>query len=341
MLEYNDFVSDEEFEKQLEKALAQVKETNHGFFGPDSVLWKLMKKIFPLYMGSTRLLILQSIHIWMAQAGKDASYAFSQPMNRAYRTYVSVSIILYGTVDEALAVARFIRKMHENVKGEINVETNPFPDKKYQANEGNALLWVHASLWESIIYNYEALNKTLSYSEKEQLIKELRVFAYLFGVPDHLIPTSWERFLAYNNEVYLSPVLGFENTHQEMVNFFLDELEHTMPKIFKPFFDFHKEYTINTLPENIRNSFSLTYSPWKSKLFLRIFRLVNRFLIIPSGYNEYYVNAMARITQNPFWKLCNNKWLSPLFATSLVWGMRTAKGSRFKMPQLKDGKVIS
>ncbi len=327
------------FDKQVQKALVSVTNKELGFWGPDSVLWKVMKKIFPLYMASSRLLIMQSIHIWMAQAGNDASYAFSQPMNRAYRTYVSISMIIFGTVDEALQVSQFIRKLHETVKGELKTSKHPFADNQYQANESNALMWVHAALWESIVNSYNQLNIPLTESELNQLNQELKIFAYLFGIEDEFIPESWSEFIEYNQSTWDSNVLGYEQPHQEMVNYFLNDLEKTMPGIFKPFFDFHREYTISTLPLQIQDKFALKYNARKAKAFLVLFKLVNK-VMIPFGFNEKYVASKARLTQKPVWKFLNSKAVSYSYLTSIVWGMRTSEGSRFEMPQLKEGRII-
>lgn len=70
-----------------------------------------------------------------------------------------------------------------------------------------ALLWVHATLVETALIVHDLVLPPLSREERARYYAECRVFAGLFGIPQAILPASWEDFTAYNAAMWDSETL--------------------------------------------------------------------------------------------------------------------------------------
>ncbi|MCG8313752.1 MAG: DUF2236 domain-containing protein, partial [Pseudomonadales bacterium] len=323
-------IHDDLFEKLLTQAANNVTNPEEGFFGPDSILWKVMRFNYPWLIGASRMLILQSIHIWMAQAGSDFSYGFRYPMKRAVNTFMMMSQIIFGDKDTALKTATTIRIIHNQIRGKLNNKHHPFPNDHYQANDANdanALLWVHATLWETTVLTYELIYSPLTQSEKDKLYEELILLGLLFGIPKDVMPKGWEGFMEYNQAMCSSEILSGEGDSKKLAGYFLNELDSTMPRVFAPFFYFLREFTISILPDEVREKLALSYNPKAGKAFLWWIRVVRRVVLIPIPYNGLFVQRkakLARLKSNKkapdyYWLLMDSTVMSMLRLTTLVF----------------------
>jgi uncharacterized protein (DUF2236 family) len=84
---------------------------------------------------------------------------------------------------------------------------------RYQANDEDALFWVHSTLWETSLHMYETFVGPLTAQEKEQYYEETKFFAYLFGIPDEVIPERYADFVRYNENRWS---FGLKVTDQAM-----------------------------------------------------------------------------------------------------------------------------
>lgn len=299
------------FDAQIESALASVEDPEQGFFGESSILWKIMRFNYPWLIGASRMLILQSMHHWMAQAGSDSSYGFQHPMKRAVNTFLAMSKIIFGNVDTALETSEGIRRIHEKIYGSMSHDNHPFEDDRYQANDAYALFWVHATLWETTVKTYELLYQPLTQEEKEQLHDELCVMALLFGIPKTHMTQSWEEFIAYNHTMWSSDQLGSDGTSKEFALYFLNDLSDTMPDVFKPFFYHLREFTVSVLPDLVRTKLDLGYNKKAAKRFLWSMKLGAKFAVVPVPYNGLFLQRKAYFARKKQHKqLADRYWLA-------------------------------
>ncbi len=320
-------INDALFEQLIREAASQCGDPETGFFGPDSVLWKIMQFNYPWLIGASRMLLLQSIHMWMAQAGTDYSYGFKFPMKRAVNTYMHMSQIIFGDRETALHTAQQIRSIHNRIQGELQQKEHPFPSNHYQANDANALLWVHATLWETTVLTYEMLYAPLQPAEKEKLHEELKLLGLLFGIPQQQMPTSWDAFLEYNRAMWAAPQLSGTGRSRELATYFLDQLGDTMPAVFAPFFYLLREFTISILPDPIRQKMALHYKPWAAKTLLLAMKVIVRTVWIPTPYNGLMVQRRARLASlksckslaDRYWLFMDTTAMAMLRLTTLVF----------------------
>ena len=137
-----------------------------GYFGPDSMMWKVNKEITVLF-GGARALLMHAAHPLIAAGARQTSFYQRDPWKRLIRTLSLQNSVTFGTKEEADESAHRINKLHEVIKGEDEVSGG-----YYDALDHEQLLWVHACLQISSLYFYEKTVKKLTDEEKNQYHSE-------------------------------------------------------------------------------------------------------------------------------------------------------------------------
>tara|TARA_B100001778_G_C18592178_1_gene632800 strand:- start:1077 stop:1919 length:843 start_codon:yes stop_codon:yes gene_type:complete len=137
-----------------------------GYFGPNSMMWKVNKEITVLF-GGARALLMHAAHPLIAAGARQTSFYQRDPWKRLIRTLSLQNSVTFGTIEEADESANRINKLHEVIKGKDEITGN-----YYDALDHDQLLWVHACLQLSSIYFYEKTVRKLSDMEKDNYHKE-------------------------------------------------------------------------------------------------------------------------------------------------------------------------
>ena len=133
-----------------------------GYFGPQSMMWKVNKEITVLF-GGARALLMHAAHPLIAAGARQTSFYQRDPWKRLIRTLSLQNSVTFGTKKEADESAHRINKLHEVIKGKDEISGGT-----YDALDYEQLLWVHACLQISSIYFYEKTVKKLSEEEKNK-----------------------------------------------------------------------------------------------------------------------------------------------------------------------------
>ena len=155
-----------------------------GYFGPDSMMWKINKEITVLF-GGARALLMHAAHPLIAAGARQTSFYQRDPWKRLIRTLSLQNSVTFGTVNEANDSATRINKLHEVIKGKDEIT-----GEIYDALDHDQLLWVHACLQLSSIYFYEKTVRKLSDDEKNQYHKENMLSAKLVLVDIEKMPIN-------------------------------------------------------------------------------------------------------------------------------------------------------
>jgi uncharacterized protein (DUF2236 family) len=155
-----------------------------GYFGPQSMMWKVNKEITVLF-GGARALLMHAAHPLIAAGARQTSFYQRDPWKRLIRTLSLQNSVTFGTKEEADESAHRINKLHEVIKGKDEVT-----GKIYDALDHEQLLWVHACLQISSIYFYELTVKKLSEEEKNQYHIENLKAAEMVLVNKKLVPKT-------------------------------------------------------------------------------------------------------------------------------------------------------
>jgi len=265
-----------------------------GYFGPNSMMWKINKEITVLF-GGARALLMHAAHPLIAAGARQTSFYQRDPWKRLIRTLSLQNSVTFGTKKEADESAHRINKLHEVIKGKDEVTSGI-----YDALDHEQLLWVHACLQISSIYFYEKTVKKLTDEEKNKYHLENLLSAEMVLVNIKETPTT-------HNELKNWVI---EKSREKDYLLLTDVAEDVkdiisggpVPRHIKPIWPFISFTAFHTLPSEFKNIYGIKTTTAKRYIlnfnlyFLKITRpfLPPFFRLIPPARW-----AKQRITRKP------------------------------------------
>ena len=246
-----------------------------GYFGPNSMMWKVNKEITVLF-GGARALLMHAAHPLIAAGARQTSFYQRDPWKRLIRTLSLQNSVTFGTIDEADESAHRINKLHEVIKGEDEV-TGGY----YDALDDEQLLWVHACLQISSIYFYEKTVKKLSVDEKNQYHKENMIAAKLVLIDIETMPTTHDDLKNWvTKKSKEDNYLIFTDVAKDVQEIIAGG---PVPTHIKPIWPFIAFTAFHTLPEQFKNIYGIKTTKLKSLLlsFNLLFLKFSRPLLPP------------------------------------------------------------
>jgi len=145
-----------------------------GFFGPDSITWRMHEDSCML-AGGLRALMLQTMHpLAIAGVAQHSNYR-DDPLQRLANTSVYVGTTIYGSQPQVRDAIRMVKRVHESVVG-TTADGEP-----YAANDPHLLTWVHHTLVDSFLRAYQRYGSTrLSAADADRYVAEQAILAELF-----------------------------------------------------------------------------------------------------------------------------------------------------------------
>ena len=288
-------VSREELEERLARVRALVRDPRAGLFGPGSKVWEVNKESIS-FLGGGRAALLQLAHPWVAFGIEQHSSTRDDPFGRFQRTFFQVFRMVYGDLDTAFRSARAVHAIHTRIEGRLDAAAGPFAaGSLYRANQVDALLWVHATLWDTSLLCFESVVRPLRIDEKRAYYEETKRFAYLFGIPDTVLPPTWEDFDRYVQQMLASDVLDVAPPAARMAAFLFQPLIPGTGAVMRGY----AEITAWLLPERLAAGFGLERDGEAGRLRfeakLRKLRRIWPHLPRRARYLPAYVEARRRI----------------------------------------------
>ena len=162
-------------------------------------------------LGWVRAILLQLAHPLIATGVAEHSTfrgSTSAAFSRLHHTVGSMLAISFGDDREREAALDAIRAIHRRVHGTLLSRCGPFPAGTcYSAEDPSLLLWVHATLIDSILRVYDQLVRPLTDSERDVYCAEAADVAVALGAQDKDMPRSWRSLHAYLDAQYVSGVI--------------------------------------------------------------------------------------------------------------------------------------
>ena len=265
-----------------------------GYFGPQSMMWKVNKEITVLF-GGARALLMHAAHPLIAAGARQTSFYQRDPWKRLIRTLSLQNSVTFGTKSEADESAHRINKLHEVIKGD-----DPVSGGYYDALDHEQLLWVHACLQISSIYFYEKTVKHLSTDEKNQYHIENMKSAELVLININKMPQTHEELKKW----------VIEKSKEKDYLLYTDVAKDVeeiiaggpVPRHIKPIWPFIAFTAFNTLPKEFKNIYGVKETKFKMILLnfnLKLLKYTRPFLppffrlIAPARW------AKQRIVKNP------------------------------------------
>ena len=229
-----------------------------GYFGPNSMMWKVNKEITVLF-GGARALLMHAAHPLIAAGARQTSFYQRDPWKRLIRTLSLQNSVTFGTIEEANDSATRINRLHEVIKGKDEV-TGGY----YDALDHEQLLWVHACLQISSIYFYEKTVRKLTDDEKNQYHDENMVSAKLVLIDIDKTPKTHEELKRWvvkkSKEKNYLQLTDVAKDVQNIIS------GGPVPKHIKPIWPFISFTAFNTLPDEFKKLYGVKSSKFKSLL---------------------------------------------------------------------------
>ena len=167
-------------------------EDRAGFFGPDSVTWRVHSD--PSFsVGGLRALLLQALHPVAMDGVARFSGAFrEEPWPRLIRTAAYVDTITFGTRTEAVRAVARVRGIHRRLGG-VEETTG----RAYRVDDPDLLLWVHCCEVDSLLTTARRGGLDLTDDDADRYVAEQVTAAELVGVDRADVPASVAELAGY------------------------------------------------------------------------------------------------------------------------------------------------
>jgi uncharacterized protein (DUF2236 family) len=254
---------------------------DYGFFGPDSVSWKVWSYPTGLTVGFQRAVVIEELDPFLLAAVDATSKARDQARIRYDNTIRYFAIAGFADARTATKASEVLMRIHAR-----NVGVEPVSGRTYNANSPETQLWIHLTAWHSILYTYERYGRgRLSAEEEARYWEECAVAAELQTCDPATVPRTREGIRQYFAAV--RPRLAASEATQSMMDHLLNAkvMFPPVPLVFRPgawvVSKFLRWATIATMPR------------WQRKLAgLRQPRIVD-VLIRPVMWTAFHLAALS------------------------------------------------
>ena len=304
-------VTNEALERELSLVRASAVSSRSGIFGPQSAIWRIDREA-AIFLGAGRALLLQLAHPWVAAAVEQHSQTFADPIGRFHRTFSIMFNMVFGRLEDSLAVARQLHRRHSAITGTLSSAAGPFATgSAYFANSLPALRWVWATLTDTALIAYQLALPPPLCDVRDRYYADSRLFAALFAIPQPYLPPNWQAFSSYVEEMVQSDTLTVTAAARSIADRLLGGRD-----LWLPVPQSYKALTASLLPAKLRDGFSLHYGVNERRSAERLIRWVRHAYPLLPGRMRYvgpYYEARARLAGRPtpdyLTQLSNHLWI--------------------------------
>lgn len=237
---------------------------DRGYFGPTSATWKISREAI-LVLGGARAVLLQLAHPLVAQAVYMHSSYMHDPFGRAERTFIMSQMLTFGSISTARQAAHQINHLHAHVQGTLPAQAGDHAaGTTYIARDPDLLLWVHATVVDTVLNFYPLFIGPLSQEEQEQYYQETKTIARLLGLSSAAMPETVDDLRLYIQDVVDSNRLAATPQARALAH---QVLFPAGPIALKPFIYFNLIITCALLPPPVRAIYGMEWSRKQQFLF--------------------------------------------------------------------------
>jgi uncharacterized protein (DUF2236 family) len=304
------YVSRADIEELLSELEDLPGEPRRGFFGPDSVTWRVNRES-AIFLGAGRAALLQLAHPWVAASLLHHSNLMNDAIGRFHSTFRVIFTMLFGSRAQAIAASRQVYRLHTGISGELPHAVGAHPrGEHYEANEIKALCWVYATLVESAILAYEFVLPPLPQVEREQYYSEIKRLAALFGIPAGALPADWSAFVRYTAQMIESPLLVVDENARLLGHSILSGVGTWVrpPR-------WYRALTTFWMPPRLRTAFELSFGAreeealwWAARQLPLLYPRIPRLLRFVGPFHEAEARLRGR-SPGPLTRRNNRFWM--------------------------------
>jgi len=222
-------------------------------------------------LGWTRAILLQIAHPLIG-AGVAEHSTFRggplAPLVRLHHTVRAMRAITFGDADARRQALSAIDNIHHRVHGHLRVAVGPFPmGTPYSATNPALLLWVHATLLESVVLVYEQLVGPLTVDQKDACCAESASSAIELGADPAAVPETWAALQRY--------LVGEHQSGRIVVGPDARALAASLLSppagwVIWPAIAINRTMTVGLLPAHVREGYGWTWTPHDEQRFGRL-----------------------------------------------------------------------
>ena len=226
-------------------------------------------------LGWSRAILLQLAHPLIAAGIAEHSGFRDKPLAAVARLRQTVRAMLgltFGSEAERERTLERIRSIHRRVNGTLPVNAGPFPaGTPYSAEDPDLVLWVHATLIESVPMFYEMLIAPLTPGELDAYCMEAAPVAVALNARADEVPCSRAALEAYFDRMHASGRIAVSAQARKLAEAVLSP---PFGPIGAPGTAMNRLLTVGSLPAELRAQYGFEWT----RSYQRAFDLVVRTL---------------------------------------------------------------
>lgn len=182
--------------------------TDTGYFGPDSISWRLYSDPSSK-LGGVAAILLQSLNPMMMRVFEGTSGYATDMEGRGERTGRYVDTTVFGDRAHADAAGAAVQRLHA-----ASVWTDPRTGEELRADNEEWLAWTHNCIVYGVLRAADAFGPMLTVSEQDRFVTEQHDSARIVGIADLENPALLPRTRAeldayiYANRDWMALTLG-------------------------------------------------------------------------------------------------------------------------------------
>lgn len=250
--------------------------TTEGYFGSDSMMWRVNREIMTLF-GGARALLMQAAHPLIAAGARQTGAYRRDPWARLIRTVMLQNLITFGRASASREAIDRINKLHKVIKG-----VDPLTGEWYDALDYEQLLWVHIALEESTIHFYDRTVGPLTDTEKDRYHEENKLAAELLWLPRDYLPETYGDTVRYVDDMIESGRLRYTDVAEEVADLIFGA---AVPNRIKPIWKFVAFAAAGTLDPRLRDLYGIAWNESQQRWLDANLRTITRLRpLIPYRY---------------------------------------------------------
>ena len=247
-----------------------------GYFGPDSVSWRVHREVTVLF-GGARALLMQAAHPLVIAGARQTGFYERNPWRRLQRTLLLTYTLTFGSRPEADAAAERINDVHRRVKGVDDVT-----GLAYDGLDPQLLLYVHACLVDSALLFEERTVGHLDDTGRQRFHEEQMLAAEMLLVPREIIPPTVPALRSYLDEVVGSGDLLVTDAARRVASLFERPPAEAE---WRPVLRIVSRLAFGTLPAPVRDMYGFSMPPARRAAMVATFATLKRIRpVLPERY---------------------------------------------------------
>ncbi len=278
-------------------SLPQVEAAeDYGFFGPDSVTWKVWSYPTSLTIGFQRSVVIEELDPALVAAVDKTHEIYKRPRTRYDRTLRYFAMVAFGDSASTVKAADVLVKVHSKAVG-----TDEVTGIRYDANDPASQLWIHLTAWHSILVAYEKYGPgKLSPEEEEQYWAECALAAELQTCDPSDVPTTREGIRQYFDD--MRPQLLGSDIAKKAMNHLLraEVMLPPMPPALRPgalvITAFLRQGTLATMPKWMRRMSGLPVNPALDAAVVPVLRMAFKTISMSTRFQLMLLQLLSPTT---------------------------------------------